>query len=257
MYVDLHSHSYPRSGDSNLSPDELVVAAKDRGLDALCLTEHDYFWDRASVDALSRRHDFLVLPGCEVNTDDGHVLVFGLEEYVFGMHHAAFLHRLVEQAGGVMVAAHPYRRRFLRERAGDPEAYSSMVERACADGFFAFCHAAEVLNGRALEADNRFSLDVAARLRLGMAGGSDSHRFVDMGKAATRFHRRISALDDLITEIKGGRFEPAVPDGNGHGSGHSPQISITRPSSRPVGTSKGRLSPPAESFTRLVTDTNK
>ncbi len=60
MYVDLHSHSYPRSDDSNLSPDELVVAAKDRGLDALCLTEHDYFWDRASLDALSRRHDFLV-----------------------------------------------------------------------------------------------------------------------------------------------------------------------------------------------------
>ena len=210
MYVDLHSHTYPRSDDSTLSPDEFVEAAKDRGLDALCLTEHDYFWERADVDALSRRHDFLVLPGCEVNTDDGHVLVFGLEEYVFGMHHVGYLRRLVEQAGGVMVAAHPYRRRFLQAQAFEPAAYTSMVDRACADRFFSLCQAIEVLNGRALAVDNGFSLDVAARLRLRMIGGSDSHRLIDVGNAATRFYRRITSLEDLIAEIKAGRCEPVV-----------------------------------------------
>ena len=71
--------------------DDLIQAAKVAGLDGVCLTEHDAFWDMHEVNALSRRHDFLVLPGSEINTDTGHVLVFGLQRYVFGLHKPAFL----------------------------------------------------------------------------------------------------------------------------------------------------------------------
>ncbi len=45
MIIDLHTHTYPRSGDSLLNPDVLIQEAKKLGLDGICLTEHDEFWD--------------------------------------------------------------------------------------------------------------------------------------------------------------------------------------------------------------------
>ena len=214
MLIDLHTHTFPNSDDSFVSPDELVDAAKGLGLDGICITEHDYFWDLDDIRALSRKHGFLVLPGCEVNTDGGHVLVFGLEKYVFGMHKAAFLRELVEQASGVMVAAHPYRRRYIRDGAKRADDYRAMVNNACRDEFFSFCDAIEVLNGRATGDETGFSRDLDRRLGLGAVGGSDSHRLEHLGNAATRFHRKVGCLEDLIGELKAGRFEPATLDGS-------------------------------------------
>ena len=222
LFIDLHAHTYPGSDDSFMPPDELVETAKGLGLDGICITEHDYFWDPEDILALSKRHSFLILPGCEINTDAGHALVFGLDKYVFGMHKVPFLHNLVEGAGGVMIAAHPYRRRFLKEQAHKPDEYEYMVDRACADGFFSFCDAIEGFNGRAVGLETGFSLELGHRLRLPMSGGSDSHRAAHLGNVATRFHNKITCLEDLIGEIKSGRFEPAVLDeewvmkSNGH-----------------------------------------
>ena len=207
MFIDLHTHSYPSSDDSFLSPDELIEAAKNAGLDGICLTEHDHFWDPSAIASLSAKHSFPVFPGCEVNTDDGHVLVFGLESYIFGMHKSEFLRRHVDAAGGVMVAAHPYRRRYLKERAHLTDDYSTMVEKACADRFFGFCDAIEGLNGRASAGQTAFSTDLAGRLGLGMVGASDSHRLKHMGGAATRFENKIGNVQDLIREIKAARYE--------------------------------------------------
>jgi predicted metal-dependent phosphoesterase TrpH len=214
LIIDLHTHTFPSSDDSFMSPDELVETSKGLELDGVCITDHDHFWDLEDIHSLSKRHNFLVLPGCEVNTDGGHALVFGLGKYVFGMHKIAFLRQRVDEAGGAIVAAHPYRRRFLRERADHSEDYRSMVEKACADQFFSFCDAIEVLNGRATEEDTEFSLELSRKVCPGMVGGSDSHRVSHLGSVATMFHKKISCLDDLVLEIRGGRMEPLVLDGS-------------------------------------------
>src|SRR3712207_5836320 len=105
MLIDLHSHTWPRSHDSVLNPDDLVERAKRAGLDAIIFTEHDTLWDAPSVREIAERHSFLVLAGVEISTDDGHMLVFGIDKYVFGMHRAEHLAKYVETSGGVMVAA--------------------------------------------------------------------------------------------------------------------------------------------------------
>ena len=210
MIIDLHTHTFPQSDDSFISPDELIEAAKGSDLDGVCLTEHDYFWDPEELRALSRRHGFLVLPGCEINTDSGHVLAFGLREYVFGMHKVPFLQQMVSRAGGALVAAHPHRRRYLPEHAHKPDYYKYMLDTACADPLFSICAAVEGLNGRATEGENTFSTDLGRRLEMGMAGGSDSHRLTTLGSVATRFHGKVASLDELVREIKAGRFEPVV-----------------------------------------------
>lgn len=213
MLIDLHTHTFPSSDDSLVGPDQLVEAAKNAGLDGLCLTEHDYFWDPADITSMCRRHEFLVLPGCEVNTDSGHVLVFGLKSYVFGMHKVAHLTQLAQRAGAALIAAHPYRRRYQREQADNPASYKSMVEAACGETVFASCDAIEALNGRASDGETKFCLDLSQGTGLAMAGGSDSHRLQDVGTVATRFHNRITCVDDLIGEIKACRFEPVVLGG--------------------------------------------
>ena len=191
-----------------MSVDELIEAAKARGLDGVCLTEHDAFWSAEEIRTLSRRHDFLVLGGTEINTDGGHVLVFGLDQYEFGMHKPATLRARVDQVNGVIIGAHPYRRRFLPEAA--PEARKGMLDRAADDQFFFVCDAVEGVNGRGKPAENLFSQDLASRLSLHVSGGSDAHQLEQVGSAATKFQSKIGKLEDLILELRMGRFEAVV-----------------------------------------------
>lgn len=210
MLIDLHTHTYPKSDDSFLTLEELVQEARRVGLDGLCLTEHDAFWDPVALHSFWRQSGFLVLPGCEVTTDEGHFLTFGLNKYVFGMHKLSFLRRLVDEAGGVLVAAHPYRRRYQKAAGQRAERYEQMLDQACQDQCFNHCHGVEVLNGRGAVDENRFAKDLAARLGKGATGGSDSHRLSDVGTYATRFEGNITCLDDLIRELKAGRYGLAV-----------------------------------------------
>ncbi len=218
MLVDTHTHTSSHSDDSTLSPDDLIDAAKNAGLHGVCITDHDYFCTPEDALSLSRRHDFLVLPGCEINTDGGHVLVFGLEKYAFGMHKVDYLGRLVAEAGGAMVAAHPHRRRLLTGQDHSRQDVETMLEAATADPLFGLCHAVETLNGRATERDREFSTELARRLAKPGLGGSDCHEASQVGRAATWFDRSISCVEELIREIRAGRFEamaPAVPDRTG------------------------------------------
>ena len=85
MLIDLHTHSYPNSDDSFMDVNELIDGSKSLGLDGICLTDHDTFWSGDEIRELSNKHNFLIFPGCEINTESGHVLVFGLKKYEFGM----------------------------------------------------------------------------------------------------------------------------------------------------------------------------
>ena len=208
MLIDLHTHSYPHSDDSFMSVDELIEGSKSLGLDGICLTDHDAFWTDEQIRDLSSKHEFLVIPGCEINTEAGHVLVFGLSQYEFGMHKPEFLRASVDQVDGVMIAAHPYRRRFLEEPAERPGVREGMLERASGDGFFRMCRGIEALNGRGLAIQNQFSLELGGRLSTNMTAGSDAHKVEQIGTVATEFQRPVSCLEDLIRELREGRYQP-------------------------------------------------
>ncbi len=75
--IDLHAHTSPRSNCSRTTLEELVETARSRGLDALCITEHDVRWPAEELADASRLLDFPLIPGVELTTDVGHVLAFG------------------------------------------------------------------------------------------------------------------------------------------------------------------------------------
>jgi hypothetical protein len=215
MLIDLHTHTQPLSHDSSLTADELVEVAKEAGLDGLCLTEHDFFWDHDEVRRLARRHRFVVIPGIEVNTEDGHFLVFGLERYVYGMHRTRDLVSLVTAAGGAIVAAHPYRRQLPWEllRGDDPRggpAWLAALEQAVNNPAYRHVVAIEAHNGRGSERENAFAREVCQRLGLPATAGSDAHDRGDVARCATEFEAPVRDLDDLIEALGSGRFRPAI-----------------------------------------------
>ena len=206
MLIDLHAHTRRHSWDSDLSPDELVDLCKQAGLDGVCLTEHDFFWDLDEVAALARRHDFLVLPGVEINTEDGHMLCFGLSSYTYGMHRVRELSEHVRNARGAMIAAHPYRRQ-QPWKPEDPEDYRQALLRAAANPAYASCWAMERINGRGTHSENAFAAAVCDTLGLPETAGSDAHAPADIGRCATRFLDRIEDLEGLIAALRTGRCE--------------------------------------------------
>ncbi|MFN8555876.1 MAG: PHP domain-containing protein [Dehalococcoidia bacterium] len=205
MLIDLHAHTWPRSHDSVLSPDDLVIRAKQAGLDAIVFTEHDTLWDMKSINALREKHNFVVLAGVEISTDDGHMLSFGIDKYVFGMHRSDQLARHIDNADGTMVAAHPYRRQMPWYVRNDEE-YEQALQKAAQNPAYSFCCALEELNGRGSDKENAFSKRLADRMGMPGTAGTDSHAIQDIGKCATYFERDIADERDLIRELKAGRF---------------------------------------------------
>ena len=207
MLIDIHTHTYPTSDDSTLTPEELISRAKLIGLDGVCLTDHDGFWDPADVEKLGKDNDFLVIPGGEVTTEEGHLLVYGLTEYIFGMHKSAFVKDLVDEAGGAIVVAHHYRRVYRETAPQDEISYSEMIERGLRNEVFEIVDAVEIRNGRGSDKENEFSENLANKLNMPKTGASDAHKLIDIGTYATEFYDKNTGLGDLIKSIKSGRYD--------------------------------------------------
>ncbi len=208
MLIDLHNHTRLRSPCSQLDPDELIILAKGRGLDGICVTEHDETWPEAELAALRARHGFLVLGGMEVNTEHGHFIVFGVPRYEYGMHRLEYLREAVDRWGGVLIAAHPFRNTVYK--GGVYRAYGP--DLTVAEGMrrpaFGRCDALETLNGNRPDAENAFARKVAEALGKPQVGGSDAHLPAEVGRFATEFDHPIRSVTDLILAVRAGRCRP-------------------------------------------------
>jgi predicted metal-dependent phosphoesterase TrpH len=205
MLIDLHSHTQPLSYDSYLHPDDLVERSRAAGLDAVVVSEHDFAWEPEAVRALSKRHNFPVFGAIEINTEDGHMLCYGLYEYIYGMHRAHELAGHVANIDGVMIAAHPYRRQ-MPWRWDDEQEYLDALARAESNAAYQYAAGLEVVNGRGTHKENAFADRLALTMGMPGSGGTDSHQRTDIGKTATYFDRDIKSDEDLIEAIRAGQF---------------------------------------------------
>jgi hypothetical protein len=207
--VDMHCHTGWGSGDTHTDPNLLIRQAKAYGLDALCFTEHNQLWDFAKLQRLAEKHEFTLFPGMEVDTDLAHVLVFGLREPRRWLRFPSVeeLRRRVDEAGGAMIVAHPFRKR-RKPRDGDlhnGDAHAVVEEALTLDGFGLF-DAVEVFNGLAGNAERRLARAFAERLAKPTTGGSDTHRHPEVGATFTVFDDPICNERELIEAIKAGRM---------------------------------------------------
>lgn len=209
--VDMHIHTTRGASDSSLRPVELARAARRLGLSAVVVTEHDRLWDPLEVARFRDEHSLPLINGMEVSTELGHVLVIGLHKYVPGVRHAEELRRIVSEADGYMIAAHPFRHYFYRiewERQG-LEPVDLTPEEAARLPLFGLVDAVEVLNGGNNAQENAFALEVAQVLGKPGVGGSDAHSHQGIGIHTTVFERGLESEEDLLRELRAGRFYPA------------------------------------------------
>ena len=185
--VELHAHSSNRSRDSGVSVRDLVAQAKHRGLDALCLTEHNTLWPQAEIRELNERHEFTIIPGMELGTDVGHVLVFGLPRYHPELLEIDRLHRVVAEEGGVAVLAHP-----MRHRPGRHAGWEEIQ---------AWFQGVEVINGDHSDTVGGYHHSQTQSLGLAPVAGSDAHSRPAVGRVATAVPNYVAGLFDLVRAI--------------------------------------------------------
>lgn len=209
--LDLHCHTVHGSSDSELTPQQLAQIALRSGLTACCVTEHNSVWDRHEAERYSNQFGISFLQGMEVTTNLGHILVYGLDRYVSGIHDALTLRRTVLAKGGIMIFAHPFRKLFYQIRFGEngPKPSIPSIEEATAYQVFRLVDEVEVLNGGTAELENYFALRVAEKLGFRGIAGSDAHSTHGVGRFVTVFHRKVTTVAELVQEVKAGRFYPA------------------------------------------------
>jgi predicted metal-dependent phosphoesterase TrpH len=187
--IDLHVHSM-YSVDSTIRPEQLPLYARKRGLDGVAVTDHDCL---DSALKISRESDFLILPGMEVTSLDGHIVGLNLEEFVpKGLTADETVDR-IHDAGGIAIACHPLA--FFKGSLG--EHATSKFD------------AIEVINSSAVpfRYSVRRSEELASRLGISRVAGSDAHYGPEIGCAYTEVKAELEA-EDIVSAIEKGMCQP-------------------------------------------------
>jgi hypothetical protein len=205
MIIDLHCHTI-YSGDSALEPEELFEAARQKGLDGVCITEHDSYLASEPAEEAAERLKFPLFRGVEINTNWGHILAFGVSDDSWRENgyysHIEFVREKVEKCGGILVPSHPFR------AVGSASAQMHLYTMD-------FISAMEVLNGENNERENELAVKAWTTLRIPGTGGSDCHFAGRAGACATWFENPVRTMRELIEEVRAGRVAPVFLEREG------------------------------------------
>jgi len=188
MLFDLHNHTR-YSPDSRVEPRTLIAFARRIGLAGLAITDHNEVRGVHEAEEAAGS-DFLVIPGIEVSTRDGHVLAYGVREIIPRDLSAAETAERIIALGGVPVAAHPYRFWY-----GLGEATTLRIPFA----------AYETRNSRTLRRGNERARALAKARNVGETGGSDSHFLNEIARAVTAVEGSQLRVEDVLEAVARGR----------------------------------------------------
>ena len=204
--LDLHSHS--EASEDSRAPLEaylnwLKLRRAERPVDGIVLTEHRQFNQDANYRALEDKYGLMVLKASEVETDYGHVLVFGVTDEMTSRFDFANVYLPAQEVidevarmGGVAIPCHPGRPNVgLCEHYGKKPPLQNVV-------------AVEVLNGGSRKGEDERSEALVRQYGYGAIGGSDSHLVSLIGLCATRFETEIRSMDELVSALRNGAYEP-------------------------------------------------
>ena len=203
MLLDLHTHSI-KSDDGRAKVENYCqwIKAKKLPIEGFVLTEHRQFDAESDYSELAKKFGLTILKGSEVETEYGHVLIFGVTESLVQAFDFASIKLQLEMVlevseshGAVAAPCHPGRPRVgmfaHTEDLGVPEGVRIV----------------EIYNGGSRDQEDQIAIDNAANLGYLGIGGSDSHIVSHVGRCATRFVEKINNMDELVMALKSGEFE--------------------------------------------------
>jgi predicted metal-dependent phosphoesterase TrpH len=192
--IDLHCHSF-FSGDGVSSPEQLIEAARAKGLDGFAITDHNtcdavkYLIDKGLMRSDGLPVDnFLIVPGVEVTTAEGHLLCIGAILPNLKGRPAVEVCHLIHDAGGVAIPPHP----FDIFRAGIRENALKTLQ----------IDAIEVFNAATtLKRYNRMAYMYALDRSLPMTAASDAHHYAAIGTAYTILETENFSVAGVLDQV--------------------------------------------------------
>lgn len=190
MRFDLHIHSN-HSSDSGLAVDDILRKAVEKRLDGITICDHNTitgnYHARKRVKELGL--PLLVLPGVEVSTTQGHLIILGARDNIPPDLTPQDTIRIARQKGGIIIAAHPFKVRSLGN-----------VEGLDVD-------AIETFNSRCIFGENKKAEKMALRLGKAQVGGSDSHMLATIGLGFTEIDAEADEAS-VLNAIREGKTRP-------------------------------------------------
>ncbi len=210
--VDMHVHSI-YSGESLARPRDIVEAALEKGLDAICITEHESLSVSRPFEEFRGKTPLTILRGVEIATDSGHMLVYGVSDKEWGdwgkrcVCRAQDLIDRVNLMGGVVVPAHPY---VISCSHGSPYCWDPLITVDDRVEGLRNIAALEVCNGKQLAYPCICEMLGALARDMGLpgTGGSDAHIPSDVGRSYTVFRTPVYSNADLVRAVKSGLLHP-------------------------------------------------
>lgn len=172
MRFDLHIHSN-YSTDSNLAVDNILKQAVRKGLDGIAICDHNTI--EGSLVAIKRVKELnlslLVIPGIEISTSQGHLIVLGVRENIQPGLTVLETINNARRKGGIVIAPHPFKKDSIGYAAKDADAI-------------------ETFNSRCVFGENEKAKQMAFELEKPEVGGSDSHLLSTIGLGFTEIDTR-------------------------------------------------------------------
>ncbi|HHO75722.1 MAG TPA: PHP domain-containing protein [Deltaproteobacteria bacterium] len=194
MLIDIHVHT-TFSSCSDLKIDDILENALSRGLDGVCITDHNTMDAAKVVSEGIQDNGLCVIIGMEYDTPEGDFLIFGpFEDIRPGMSAQELLHN-VHSSGGVAIAAHPLR------------AERPVSERVLRGGMV---DAVEAVNARNSDLENAKMQAWLRRHPHIQSGGSDAHSLTELGSVATSIGMPVKTREDFIFAVKSGLCAPVL-----------------------------------------------
>jgi predicted metal-dependent phosphoesterase TrpH len=206
MILDLHAHS--AASEDSRAPVEAYLKWLSRKrdvlpIDGIVFTEHRQWDPDVDYRPLEDRYGLLILRGAEVETDYGHVLVYGVNDDITRRFDftdirlsAQDLIPAIAGMGGIAVPCHPG-----RPTIGLCEHYES---KPALEGVTVV----EALNGGSRRGENERVHELMRQHGYRGLGGSDSHLVSLIGVCATEFDRDIGDVEDLVAALQENGYRP-------------------------------------------------
>ena len=173
----------------------MVAAAREKGLHGFAITDHNtceavtYFLEKGFIrEDGSAVDNFLIIPGVEVTTAEGHLLCIGATLPYLKGRPAREVCDLIHERGGLAIPPHPYD----LFRAG---IRFSTLEKLPVD-------AIEVFNAATtLRRYNRYAFKYAQLRGLPMTAASDAHHEAAIGTAYTILNTDELSVRSVLSQI--------------------------------------------------------
>lgn len=187
IQADLHVHTN-YSADAIISPKTIVNHLHAHPtIKAIAITDHNSLKGYSKVKKLASPHkDLIIIPGIEISTNEGDILILGVEEEPPKPWTVKNIISFAKEREGLSIVPHPYRSYGLGDLARHHD-FDSV----------------ETLNGASTPSLNKQAAQLAELMQLPGVAGSDAHYIEDMWTVYTEIQSS-PEVHEILKAIKRG-----------------------------------------------------